>query len=322
MEEAPPADCGGLLQLACRGDRNHTDCSYWIPCLAVGTRWSEGEGHSSDASSNGVRVELSDLGSMVHPHENPPPTRRVAPRISLADRGGGRSVCRRDRALGWFSKWSEWTWIKPFKRKNLRNDSTPIHPVVNENFHRVLAVYSDSVKLLPICFVSFLSLFTRICLAQSGATSEPEANPGRPTVSTPAALTPAGYLQFENGTLFAEHSTEFSKRIGISQVTKLAVFPRLELLLQSEPLTISGFQGQTAVHEGEVFAGAQALLLSGGESRPTVAISYIWRIHASVAPELDVGTFRQSTAILLSKELRISHRYERDSCRTGSGLCT
>jgi len=163
------------------------------------------------------------------------------------------------------------------------------------------------LKLLPICFVSFLSLFTRICLAQSGATSEPEANPGRPTVSTPAALTPVGYLQFENGTLFAEHSTEFSKRIGISQVTKLAVFPRLELLLQSEPLTISGFQGQTAVHEGEVFAGAQALLLSGGESRPTVAISYIWRIHASVAPELDVGTFRQSTAILLSKELHGFH---------------
>ena len=179
--------------------------------------------------------------------------------------------------------------------------------MVNENFHRVLAVYSDSVKMLPICFVSFLSLFTQICLAQSGATSEPEANPGRPTVSTPATLTPVGYLQFENGALFAEHSTEFSKRIGISQVTKLAVLPRLELFLQSEPLTIGGFQGQTAVHEGEVFAGAQALLFSRGDSRPTLAISYTWRVHASVAPELDVGTFRQSTAILLSENLHGFH---------------
>jgi hypothetical protein len=47
-------------------------------------------------------------------------------------------------------------------------------------------------------------------------------------VSTPATLTPVGYLQFENGALFAEDSTEFSKRIGIGQVTKLSVLPRLE----------------------------------------------------------------------------------------------
>jgi hypothetical protein len=33
---------------------------------------------------------------------------------------------------------------------------------------------------------------------------EVEANPGRPTVSTPATLTPPGYLQFETGSLGAE----------------------------------------------------------------------------------------------------------------------
>ena len=87
-----------------------------------------------------------------------------------------------------------------------------------------------------------------------------EATPGRPTVSAPAALTPIGYLQFENGTLLAEHSTEFSNRFGVSQVTKLAVHPRLELLLESEPLAISQSEDQTAVHEGEVFAGAQSVL--------------------------------------------------------------
>jgi hypothetical protein len=80
----------------------------------------------------------------------------------------------------------------------------------------------------------------------------PEANPGRPTVSTPATLTPVGYLQFENGVLFAEDSTQFSKRIGVGQVTKLSVLPRLELFLQSEPLAISRSKDQPAVHEGEV----------------------------------------------------------------------
>jgi hypothetical protein len=78
----------------------------------------------------------------------------------------------------------------------------------------------------------------------------PEANPGRPTVSTPAKLTPVGYLQFENGTLFAEHSTEFSKRTGIGQVTKLSVLPRLELFLQSEPLAIS--EELSFMHRGPV----------------------------------------------------------------------
>jgi hypothetical protein len=67
--------------------------------------------------------------------------------------------------------------------------------------------------------------------------------------------TPVGYLQFENGVLFAEDSTEFSKRIGIEQVTKLSVLPRLELFLQSESLAFSQPERQTAVHEGEVFAG-------------------------------------------------------------------
>ena len=57
----------------------------------------------------------------------------------------------------------------------------------------------------------------------------PEVNLGPPTVSTPATLTPVGYLQFKNGALSAEHSSEFSRRFGISQVTKLSVFPRHEV---------------------------------------------------------------------------------------------
>jgi hypothetical protein len=162
------------------------------------------------------------------------------------------------------------------------------------------------LKILPICLLFILSV-PQLSRAQSASPPVPEANPGRPTVSTPATLTPVGYLQFENGALFAQHSTEFSKRIGIGQVTKLSVHPRLELFLQTGPLAISQFKHRTAVHEGEVFTGAQGVLSPGDESRPTVSISYVRRVHTSIAPELDVGTFRQSASILLSEDLHGFH---------------
>ena len=66
--------------------------------------------------------------------------------------------------------------------------------------------------------------------------TDPEANPARPTVSTPATLPPAGYLQFESGSLGAITSPEFSTRVGINNVTKLALNSRLELLVQTDEL--------------------------------------------------------------------------------------
>jgi hypothetical protein len=51
--------------------------------------------------------------------------------------------------------------------------------------------------------------------AQTVTDPGPEANPARPTVSTPATLTPAGYLQFESGILNAATSPEFNARIGL-----------------------------------------------------------------------------------------------------------
>ncbi len=141
------------------------------------------------------------------------------------------------------------------------------------------------------------------CFAQSTPVDTPEANPGRPTVSTPATLTPVGYLQFENGFLFAKDSLEFSERLALNQVTKLTVHPRIELILQTEPLVHSDLSTQHELHEGEVFAGAQTVLIPGHESRPTVSVSYFRRLHASVAPEIDIGTFRQSVLILVSGDV-------------------
>src|ERR1700730_692737 len=87
------------------------------------------------------------------------------------------------------------------------------------------------------------------CFAQSVPTATPEANPSRPTVSTPATLTPVGYLQFENGFLFAKDSLEFSERLALNQVTRLTVHPRIELILQSEPAVHSDLSTQHGLHE-------------------------------------------------------------------------
>ena len=77
-------------------------------------------------------------------------------------------------------------------------------------------------RLLRCGFVGAAALlFVARIGAQSSAVETPEANPGRPTVSTPATLTPVGYLQFENGGFHADTSPEFTTLVGINQATKL-----------------------------------------------------------------------------------------------------
>ena len=150
-----------------------------------------------------------------------------------------------------------------------------------------------------------LALLANPSISQSqeklGGTSA-EANPSRPTVTTPATLTPVGYLQFENGFLYASDSGEFGTRSGINQVTKLTVVRRLELLVQSEPFVNSTASDSPGNHAGEVFAGAQAILSGGREGQATIAVSYIHRLHQSLAPELGIGTFRQSASLLASAD--------------------
>jgi hypothetical protein len=138
--------------------------------------------------------------------------------------------------------------------------------------------------------------------AQTAADPDPEANPARPTVSTPATLTPVGYLQFETGSLGAIVSPEFDTRVGVNQVTKLTVLPRLEFFVQTEPYVHSTLGNGSEIHPGEVFLGAQAILVPPKDWRPTISVSYVRRLYESPAPELDLGTFRQSGTILLSND--------------------
>jgi hypothetical protein len=156
-------------------------------------------------------------------------------------------------------------------------------------------------------FCTLLGAATLLCpailVSQSSTPELPEANPGRPTVSTPATLTPVGYLQFENGGLYANDSSEFSTRFGINQVTKFTLASRIQLLALSEPYTHSTGAEVSGNRPGEVFAGVQTVLRKGEEYRPTISASYIRRLYESPAPEIDIGTFRQSALLLVSDDI-------------------
>src|SRR5260370_12141618 len=123
--------------------------------------------------------------------------------------------------------------------------------------------------------------------AQTPVGQAPEANPGRPTVSTPATLTPVGYLQFETGLNAANHSPEFSSRFAPNEVLKFSVHPGLEFLASSEPVVHYRVAGQTAKRVAEVFLGAQAVVSPREGANPTPAGSYFHRMYDGGAPEFD-----------------------------------
>jgi hypothetical protein len=142
--------------------------------------------------------------------------------------------------------------------------------------------------------------------ASSPASGVPAANPGRPTVSTPATLTPVGYLQFETGGLYAASSPNVDASFGINQVTKLAVASRLQLLLLSQPYGYgSGTSGDelSGSHPGDVLLGAQAVALPGSGHRPTVSLSYFGRVYQGSAPDIDIGSASQTALVLVSDDL-------------------
>ena len=144
--------------------------------------------------------------------------------------------------------------------------------------------------------------------AQGKADETPECNPGRPTVSTPATLTPAGYLQFENGGLYASDSEQFATQSSINQVTRLALNSRLQLLALSEPFARSkDAGGHRSSDAGAVLAGMQGVLLPGKGKRPTVSASYIRLLYAGTAPDIDIGTASNSAILLVSTDLAGFH---------------
>ena len=130
-----------------------------------------------------------------------------------------------------------------------------------------------------------------------------EANPGRPTVSTPATLTPVGYLQFETGVLGAEHSPDLPNQVSFNEVIKFSPTKRLELLLQTQPFAHSDLGDVRSNDTGDISAGLQAVLLPGTKKRPTVSVSYFRRVFGGTAPDLDIGSNRQSAIFLVSTDV-------------------
>ena len=153
-------------------------------------------------------------------------------------------------------------------------------------------------------FVGVAALpFPAVLSAQSSISELPEANPGRPTVTTPATLTPVGFLQFENGAISAWHSPEFSARFGLSETIKLAVSQRLQLLAVTDPAARYKSEGQLGTGLADYFLGGQAVAHAGNGANPTVAVSYLRRVYDGPAPELDYGSPIDSVLFLASADV-------------------
>jgi hypothetical protein len=158
-----------------------------------------------------------------------------------------------------------------------------------------------------LCALLTMLAFVPSSSAQSAESDEAEANPGRPTVSTPATLTPVGYLQFETGGLGASHSPEFSSRYSVNEVMKLSVTHRIEFLASAEPLVHYSVDGTSANGTAEVFLGAQGVFIPGEGAKPTIAASYFRRVYDGGVPEVDFGSPRNSCLLLASADVKGFH---------------
>src|SRR5258708_11023294 len=158
----------------------------------------------------------------------------------------------------------------------------------------------------PSVLSFFLAVFPALTLAAAAQQQldEPVANPGRPTVSTPATLTPVGYLQFETGFLGATHSPGVSSQSSLNEVVKFSVSRRIELLAGDGPFAHSRADGQSGNGTGDVSLGVQGILHVGEGARPTIALSYFRRVYGGDTPGLDIGMPRNSSLLLASRDVK------------------
>jgi hypothetical protein len=161
-------------------------------------------------------------------------------------------------------------------------------------------------RCVALLFLICASL-ARPAAAQSQDEGDPEANPGRPTVSTPATLTQVGYIQFESGFTRANSSPEFSSRYSFNEVVKLSVTRRVEFLASAEPVAHFTAAGTTTNRVADVFLGAQGILYQGEGAKPTCAVSYFHRVYDGGAPEFDFGSPSNSLLVLASAEVKGFH---------------
>ncbi|HUK73871.1 MAG TPA: hypothetical protein VLV47_00180 [Candidatus Bathyarchaeia archaeon] len=143
--------------------------------------------------------------------------------------------------------------------------------------------------------------------AQGTSPDEPMANPARPTVATPATLTPVGYLQFETGVLNATGSPGLSSQFSLNELIKYSFSRWLQVLAASEPYAHSRDQGLSSDAAGDVDVGVQAVVHPGEGANPTVALSYLGRAYAGAAPDLDIASFKNRALVLVSADVKGFH---------------
>ena len=174
------------------------------------------------------------------------------------------------------------------------------------------------IRPLPVLLLSLLVAVAISAAGQEGAGTsktpeeapqpdEPAANPARPTVSTPATLTPVGYFQFETGFLAASHSPEFSAQSSLNEVVKFSLTRRIELLAAAGPFAHSHAENQTSNGTGDVALGVQGVVHQGEGARPTIALSYFRRVYSGGTPDLDFGSARNSVLLLASADVKGFH---------------
>lgn len=139
------------------------------------------------------------------------------------------------------------------------------------------------------------------------ATDDAVANPGRPTVSTPAAITPVGYFQFETGVMGAWTSPEFSSQFNFNEVIKFSVSRWIELIAASAPYVHAVAGGQTFNGTAGAGLGAQAVLHHGEGPNPTIAVGYVGAVVNGNAPDLDIGSPENAALLLVSNDMKGFH---------------
>jgi hypothetical protein len=143
--------------------------------------------------------------------------------------------------------------------------------------------------------------------AASETADAPSANPGRPTISTPATLTPVGYLQLETGELSAWTSPEFSSQTSMNEVVKFALANRLEALAGFEPIAHSRVGPASRNDAGGISLGLQTVLFPGEGATPTISASYFHSVYGGHAPDLDIGSSTNSVLLLASADVKNFH---------------
>jgi len=164
---------------------------------------------------------------------------------------------------------------------------------------------------LTLCLLSASSM----CAIAQQTSETPEANPpgipasnpGRPTVATPATLTPVGYLQFETGVLTAQHSPELVSQTSFNEVIKYSVSRWIELLAAAQPYAHTNPANPPANAPGGLALGIQAVVHHGEGANPTIALSYFGMVYAGNAPDLDIGSFENAALLMASADVRGFH---------------